>query len=169
MRLLWWTLAVLSLSLFSILLSENRTLDPLQNLSLTIAAPMENGLRDIADPVSGFFQGIFSRGDLVRENERLREELERLQAGAAIVRERFCSGSRVRFSERRMLNRLTLTTASVHQSNRIVQWPPHYPTPQRLRRAWASSAAPFAYLASLAPSLGLPPLPTPLRRRGPRR
>lgn len=79
MRLLWWTLAVLSVSLFSILLSQNRTLDPLQNLSLTIAAPMENGLRNIADPVSGFFQGIFSRGDLVRENERLREELERLQ------------------------------------------------------------------------------------------
>ncbi|MFB3093684.1 MAG: hypothetical protein ACE1ZN_04685, partial [Dehalococcoidia bacterium] len=79
MRLLWWTLAVVSVSLFSILLSENRTLDPLQNLSLTIAAPMENGLRDVADPVSDFFRGIFNRGDLVRENERLREELERLQ------------------------------------------------------------------------------------------
>jgi rod shape-determining protein MreC len=83
MRLLWWTLAVVSVSLFSILLSENRTLDPLQNLSLTIAAPMENGLRDIADPISDFFQGILNRGDLVRENERLREELERLQAGTA--------------------------------------------------------------------------------------
>jgi len=83
MRLLWWTLAVMSLSLFSILLSENRTLDPLQNLSLTIAAPMENGLRDVANPISGFFRGIFSRGDLVRENERLREELERLQTETA--------------------------------------------------------------------------------------
>ncbi len=83
MRLLWWTLAVVSVSLFSILLSENRTLDPLQNLSLTIAAPMENGLRDGADPVSDFFRGIFNRGDLVRENERLREELERLQTETA--------------------------------------------------------------------------------------
>ncbi|MCH7522798.1 MAG: rod shape-determining protein MreC [Chloroflexi bacterium] len=83
MRLLWWTLAVVSVSLFSILLSENRTLDPLQNLSLTIAAPMENGLRDVADPVSDFFRGIFNRGDLVRENERLREELERLQTETA--------------------------------------------------------------------------------------
>ena len=83
MRLLWWTLAVMSVSLFSILLSENRTLDPLQNLSLTIAAPMENGLRDVADPVSDFFRGIFNRGDLVRENERLREELERLQTETA--------------------------------------------------------------------------------------
>lgn len=83
MRLLWWTLAVVSVSLFSILLSENRTLDPLQNLSLTIAAPMENGLRDVADPISGFFREIFNRGDLVRENERLREELERLQTETA--------------------------------------------------------------------------------------
>ena len=83
MRLLWWTLAVVSVSLFSILLSENRTLDPLQNLSLTIAAPMENGLRDVADPISDFFRGIFNRGDLVRENERLREELERLQTETA--------------------------------------------------------------------------------------
>ena len=83
MRLLWWTLAVVSVSLFSILLSENRTLDPLQKLSLTIAAPIENGLRDVADPVSDFFRGIFNRGDLVRENERLREELERLQIETA--------------------------------------------------------------------------------------
>ncbi len=83
MRLLWWTLAVVSVSLFSILLSENRTLDPLQNLSLTIAAPMENGLRDVADPISDFFRGVFNRGDLVRENERLREELERLQTETA--------------------------------------------------------------------------------------
>ena len=83
MRLLWWTLAVLSVSLFSILLSENRTLDPLQNLSLTIASPMQNGLRDVADPISDLFHGIFNRGDLVRENERLREELARLQTETA--------------------------------------------------------------------------------------
>ncbi len=83
MRLLWWTLAVVSVSLISIVLSENRTLDPLQNLSLTITAPLENGLRDLADPVSDFFQGLLDRGDLVRENERLLEVLERLQAQAA--------------------------------------------------------------------------------------
>jgi rod shape-determining protein MreC len=83
MRLLWWTLAVVTVSLFSIILSENRTLAPMQNLSLTITAPLENGLRDLADPISDFFQGLFNRGDLVRENERLRQELERLQGQAA--------------------------------------------------------------------------------------
>ncbi len=83
MRLLWWTLAVVSVSLISIILSENRTLDPVQNLSLTITAPLENGLRDLPDPVSEVVRGLFNRGDIVRENERLREELERLQVQAA--------------------------------------------------------------------------------------
>lgn len=83
MRVLWWTLAVAGVSLVSIVLSEQRTLDPLQNLSLTIAAPIENGLRDVADSVSDFLQGVFNRGDVVRENERLRQEVERLKADAA--------------------------------------------------------------------------------------
>lgn len=83
MRLLWWTLAVVSVSLLSIALSESRTLDPVQNLSLTVAAPLENGLRELADPIADFFEGLFNRGDLKRENERLREELERLQSQVA--------------------------------------------------------------------------------------
>src|SRR3990172_9407553 len=83
MRTLWWTLAIAGMSLISIVLSENRTFDPLQNLSLTIAAPLESGIRDLADPASDFFQGVFDRGDIVRENERLRRELERLQTEVA--------------------------------------------------------------------------------------
>jgi len=83
MRLLWWTLAVVSVSLVSIALSESRTLDPVQNLSLTVAAPLENGLRELADPIADFFEGLFNRGDLKRENERLRQELERLQSQVA--------------------------------------------------------------------------------------
>jgi rod shape-determining protein MreC len=85
MRLLWWTLAIVSVSLLSIALSESRTLDPVQNLSLTVAAPLENGLRKLADPIADFFEGLFNRGDLKRENERLRQELERLQSQAAAV------------------------------------------------------------------------------------
>jgi len=83
MRLLWWTLAVVSVSLLSIALSESRTLYPVQNLSLTVAAPLENGLRELADPIADFFEGLFNRGDLKRENERLRQELERLQSQVA--------------------------------------------------------------------------------------
>jgi rod shape-determining protein MreC len=83
MRFLWWTLAVVSVSLLTIVLSESRTLDPVQNLSLTIAAPPQKGLRELADPIADFFEGLFSRGDLKRENERLRQELERLQGQVA--------------------------------------------------------------------------------------
>src|SRR3972149_12285694 len=83
MRLLWWTLVVLSVSLPGIVLSESRTLDPVQNLSLPVAAPPENGLREVADPIADFFEGLFNRGDLKRENERLRQELERLQGQVA--------------------------------------------------------------------------------------
>jgi rod shape-determining protein MreC len=83
MRTLWWTLAIAGMSLISIVLSENRAFDPLQNLSLTAAAPLESAVRDLADPASDFLQGVFDRGDIVRENERLRQELERLQTEMA--------------------------------------------------------------------------------------
>jgi len=83
MRTLWWTLAIAGMSLISIVLSENRAFDPLQNLSLTAAAPLESAIRDLADPASDFLQGVFDRGDVVRENERLRRELERLQTEMA--------------------------------------------------------------------------------------
>jgi rod shape-determining protein MreC len=87
MRLLWWALAIVGVSLFSIILSEQRTLDPIQNVSLTVTAPIQDGLRDLADPVANFIEGVFSRGDLVRENERLRRDLERLQSETAASRE----------------------------------------------------------------------------------
>src|SRR3990172_2176290 len=74
MRTLWWTLAMAGLSLVSILLSENRTFDPLHNLSLTVSAPIESGLRDVAEPVSDFFDGVLNRGDLVRQNESRPED-----------------------------------------------------------------------------------------------
>lgn len=83
MRVIWWLVTVVSVSLISILLSHQRALDPLENLSLRITSPLEGGLRDLADPVSDLFEGIADRGDLVRENERLREELERLQVQSA--------------------------------------------------------------------------------------
>jgi rod shape-determining protein MreC len=83
MRVIWWLATVVSVSLISIFLSEQRTLDPLQNFSLSITSPLEGGLRDLADPIADVFEGIVDRGDLVRENERLKAELERLQGQLA--------------------------------------------------------------------------------------
>lgn len=79
MRVIWWLLTVVAVSLVSILLSEQRALDPVQNVSLSITAPLEGALRDLANPIADVFQGIVDRGDLVRENERLREEKELLE------------------------------------------------------------------------------------------
>ena len=56
MRLLWWALAVVSVRLPIILLSHERRPGPVQNASLTVAAPAENGLREAAAPISDFFE-----------------------------------------------------------------------------------------------------------------
>ena len=79
MRLVWWLATIAVVSLMSIALSERRTLDPVQNLSLTVTAPMASGLRDAARPVDDMFRGITDRGDIVRENRELKEQVEELQ------------------------------------------------------------------------------------------
>jgi rod shape-determining protein MreC len=78
MRTIWWLTAVVSAGLVSIILSNARALDPFENFSLRITSPLENGMRDLADPISDFVEGITDRGDLVRENEKLRQENEDL-------------------------------------------------------------------------------------------
>ncbi len=83
MRFVLWVAAVVAVSLISIMLSQRGTTDPVQNLSLTITAPLESGLRDVASPIDDIVEGVFDHGDLVRENERLRQELERLQGQRA--------------------------------------------------------------------------------------
>ncbi len=79
MRVMWWLLTVVAVSVVGIVLSHQRALDPLENFSLRITSPVEGGFRDLANSVSEFFEGIVDRGELVRENRRLKEELERLQ------------------------------------------------------------------------------------------
>jgi rod shape-determining protein MreC len=39
---------------------------------------MEQGLQGVAEPIADFLEGIFDRGELVRENRRLSEDNERL-------------------------------------------------------------------------------------------
>lgn len=83
MRLIWWAATVFGISLISIFLSHQHTLDPLENLSLTVTAPAELGFRNIASPINDVINGITDRGKLTRENERLREENEALKAQLA--------------------------------------------------------------------------------------
>jgi rod shape-determining protein MreC len=70
----------MAVSLVSILISEQGAIDPARNLSLTVTAPAQLALRDLAAPVSNLVKGVAGRGELARENQRLREELERYQA-----------------------------------------------------------------------------------------
>jgi cell shape-determining protein MreC len=66
------------ISVISIFLSHHGATDPVQNL-LTVSSPLQGGLRDLAGPINDAFLGITDRGDIKRENERLREELELAQ------------------------------------------------------------------------------------------
>ncbi|HET8943319.1 MAG TPA: rod shape-determining protein MreC [Dehalococcoidia bacterium] len=79
MRLVWWLATVFGLSVISIFLSQHDATDPVQNLTLTVSAPLQSSLRDLAAPISEAYFGITDRGDIKRENDRLREELETLQ------------------------------------------------------------------------------------------
>lgn len=83
MRLIWWMASVSAISLVSIVLSHRGTLDPVNNLSLTITAPLSSGLRDIAEPADDLLAGILDRGDLARENEELRARVEELEVELA--------------------------------------------------------------------------------------
>lgn len=83
MRLVWRLVTVVVISVVTIFLSEERALDPVQNLSLTVTAPAAGGLRDVARPVDDLFRGITDRGDIVEENRELRQQIEELQAALA--------------------------------------------------------------------------------------
>jgi rod shape-determining protein MreC len=83
MRLMWWVPTVVVIGAATILLSEQRALDPVQNLSLTVTAPAAGELHDAARPVDDFVRGITDRGDIVDENRDLREQVEQLEQALA--------------------------------------------------------------------------------------
>jgi rod shape-determining protein MreC len=83
MRLARWLSTVVAISFVGIFLSEQGAIDPVRNLSLTITSPAQGGLRDMASPVSDVLAGLSDRGSLVEENDRLRAQVEELQAQLA--------------------------------------------------------------------------------------
>jgi rod shape-determining protein MreC len=83
MRVVWWFATLTVVSFATIVLSEQNAFDPFKNVTLTVSAPVESALRDAASPLGDIYDGIADRGDLIRENEQLREQVEILQAQLA--------------------------------------------------------------------------------------
>jgi rod shape-determining protein MreC len=83
MRLIWWLATVGAVGIVSIFLSEKGAFEPAENVTLTVSAPAQDILHDAASPVDDIYDGIADRGELTRENERLREDLETLRAQLA--------------------------------------------------------------------------------------
>ncbi len=78
-RLGTWTLGVIGLSLVLILLSRAGVIDPFQNAFLSVTAPVQHGLRNVADPLAGWLTNFRDVGDVRSENDRLRAENEQLK------------------------------------------------------------------------------------------
>jgi len=77
-RMIWWLPMVIVFGAISIVLSEHGTLDPVQNLSLTISAPLQQVLHDAGRPASNLFTDIVKSGSVAGENRQLREQIELL-------------------------------------------------------------------------------------------
>ncbi|MGQ9573316.1 MAG: rod shape-determining protein MreC [Dehalococcoidia bacterium] len=87
MRTLIWALAVGLFALLLIGLSQQGALDPLKNAALTVASPLERGLRTVASPAADFLDSVKDRQDLKDENRLLREQIEELTAEIARLKE----------------------------------------------------------------------------------
>jgi len=93
MRTLVWLLAIGLLALLAIVLSQQGSLDPLRNLTLTVASPIARALGGAAGPVADFLDRQAHRQDLEEENRQLRQQIEALTAEIARLRqEGFLSG-----------------------------------------------------------------------------
>lgn len=82
----WFGFVVLASVLF-LAASRVALLDPLENAALSVAAPVESGLRSATRPVADFINNITDINRLSNENASLREENERLIAKNALLAE----------------------------------------------------------------------------------
>jgi rod shape-determining protein MreC len=87
MRTLVWLLVVGFVALVGIALSQVGALDPLRNGALTLASPLERGLRAAASPAADFLDNVTERQDLEDENRLLRQQIEDLTAEIANLKE----------------------------------------------------------------------------------
>lgn len=82
-----WLSFVLAASLVFLAASRIAVFDPLENAALTVAAPIESGLRDATRPIADFVNNLTDVNSISNENQALREENERLTEEVAALRE----------------------------------------------------------------------------------
>jgi len=72
-------LVILSAVLITVDFSSGPEGSPMRKGLLAVVRPVQGAVGAVTRPVGQFFSGMFSAGDLKRENERLQEENERLR------------------------------------------------------------------------------------------
>ena len=81
-----FTLALLILTSVTVLTLDFRgssAIQSLRNTASTVFSPVRDAAGTVFSPVSGAWNGLFHYGDVEKENERLRAEIEQLQGQAA--------------------------------------------------------------------------------------
>jgi rod shape-determining protein MreC len=86
-RTLVWT-GFLTIAAFVLMAaSQLALLDPVENVTLNVTAPLQSTMRDVTDPIATWVNNVTDAGALSEENRRLRAENERLTNDLARARE----------------------------------------------------------------------------------
>ncbi len=86
-RTLYLLVALVLVSLALILLSNGRTLQPLEGITGAVFNPIQQAVSGVTSTVGGWFSGIGHMGELDAENKRLREALDAVTAENARLQE----------------------------------------------------------------------------------
>lgn len=86
-RTLYLLVALVLVSLALILLSNGRTLQPVEAVTSAIFNPIQQAVSGVTSTVGGWFSGIGHMGELDAENKRLREALDAVTAENARLQE----------------------------------------------------------------------------------
>ncbi|MGA7729957.1 MAG: rod shape-determining protein MreC [Chloroflexia bacterium] len=95
-RTLYLLVALVLVSLALILLSQGRTLQPLEGVTSAVFNPIQQAVSGVTSTVGGWFSGIGHMGELDAENKRLREALDAVTAENARLQEMGRENERLR-------------------------------------------------------------------------
>ena len=96
LKLILWALSLLLLGAGGIFVSQRGWMQPAQGLALQGLAPLQQAFNQTIDPLAKFFDALVRVRRLEAENERQREELARLSAEIATLREAEMENQRLR-------------------------------------------------------------------------